>query len=601
MTIEEYKKLTLWEKQKNSAELVYKNPKLFEFVPVECKTNEVCYSYLTSPYREGKDVYHLTYEGIPPKFLDKQMWEVLVLSPIFRSLAFQNIKAMPKEFITDDFVVEFLKGRSVFEPNYKRMGEIKELLNQNICNIIVKERIECLPYVPAEFVNDEMINGVTNFNYLPQKYRTKERCMDITKRNLSNFNYLVSNFKFGESPEDQTFIDELVNIYGSGIIYGPIKKFLTSKHYEKILSSKPVAGVFNQIPEDKLNDKIWEIYIVNNPNILSFKKFENVIPKKFFSDDFIVKLATNHPNVIRSIPKELISKDAATRIVEINPDFIKYMPKKHIDDDLKKNQKISRLKDSKEIIIGLSHMLESGGSIQKLSSDLGMPITKIESVIEGLQYTEPDLYQQIKKKMDLNQKAWYHTRLREAEYFKKLIDSLGKIDGNFLSKDQKIKFIYLYNTHIRITIEELYGFVSDYADRIQNSKEILQFVNRVFKYRRLKNDIMIGDEKKSIEHNNQWVKSFNIGSYFGIVDSKSTVTNRIGENVVKEADVRSTMDVLKENGIPLNDMIVKKAIQSFYDSKLDDFVKNIKSYDIEVPFVINSGIPVIEEEQAVLR
>ena len=354
-----------------------------------------------------------------------------------------------------------------------------------------------------------------------------------------------------------------------------------------------------------LNDIVYGHYLKKQNLILIiidniYESYIKFIPFEYFKENereiIIEKILIRNPEaIIKFVPKKYLTKKIAEKIVKVEPSLINYLPKELITKEmleyinsknLYKTEKVQKMIDIQlselTILKELTIMLSSGGSIEEISKKNNTSIGIIQEIIEKQKDINPELYQAIKNKLLSNQTIWILNMINDCNMLSSIIISLGKIDNAFLTREQKIKFAYLYYNNCHNSLEEIYNFANKYPDKIEDTNTINEFFRKVLKYNYLKSENTLIPEKKTILFNNKWLKQFDKVDYFKIKDGIPTVKNQYLEHIIQVEDVDNIISILKSNNIPLNDMIVKEAIREYYNKKLSDFITNIKQYDTEL-------------------
>ena len=188
------------------AEILDRNQYALSSIPIESIDRKMCESVI----KKGGDCIH----DIPPKFQDKEMWELALLSkdpPNFKNIPkdfldekmwqagvisnFTNFEDIPIEFITKEMCMDAIKENGT---NLFNIGKrVPDIVDRKMCIEAVKNDWYAINYVPDKFKDYNMWlttvgNHPQSIQYLPpdSKFRDKRMYMAIVTQKGKNL-YLV--------------------------------------------------------------------------------------------------------------------------------------------------------------------------------------------------------------------------------------------------------------------------------------------------------------------------------------------------------------------------------------------------------------------------
>lgn len=530
---------------------------------------------------------------IPDNLRKKELYESIVL------LNYNYLNKIPKEYISDELILKLISKYYHYLNDYIFIV-LKDYLTEEIFNKLLSEKpyyikyipkilitdkiwqnisknIDAFTFIPDEYKTKDMCEKASKFinkiSYIPKEYLTIEMCKNIIKNNIREVQYIPDNFL------NEDLIIELIKEIGHTVVDYIPSKYLSKEVYKEAFKKNPNYFYFKSIPKEYQSDELWFLVIKNKPAAMQY--LEKDIPEGLLTKEFLLPIISEVPTCIKYIPKKYITKDLLYAVIDLEPTYLKCIPKTYIDEDLKNHAKLATLKSSSDVITAISDMLNHGGSLESLSKETKIPLARINNTIELLKDGDPDLYNEIKIKLANNQAVWVNIMIEDCNTLSKIISSLGNI-SNFLTREQKIKFAYLFNKYSHNDLEKIYRFINKYPDKIDNAKIINAFYKKVLKYNYLGNDTTLINERKTIEYNNRWLKKFDKVDYFKIENGIPTIKNQYLEHIITIDIVENIINVLKENNVPLNDMIVKESIRAYYNNCLTDFIEMMQSYDNEI-------------------
>ena len=533
--------------------LIKTDPLLIDYIPKEVMTNKMYYEIIK------KEPKLITY--IPKKYQTKEMWDITISKYPF------YIAYIKPEFITEKMIQNTISNH----PKLIKHINKKYITEKTYINIVINNP-SLISEIPQEYITQKLCDYVTNkdiklIDIIPKQFITSKMCNKALDSLKKHENAILIKYV---NPEELT--EDICIFVASSqpnlIKYIP-KKYITLNFILKIIDNI-YESYIKFIPFEHFKEKEREIIIekILNKNPEAIIKF---IPKKYLTKTIAEKLVKSEPSLINSLPKELITKE-----------MLEYINSKN----LYKKEKIQKMIDIQlvelTILKELTIMLSSGGSIEEISKKNNISINLIQEIIEKQKDTNPELYEAIKNKLLSNQTIWVLNMINDCNILSKIIRSLGNINNAFLTREQKIKFAYLYYNYCHNSLENIYEFANKYPDKIEDVNTINEYFRKVLKFNYLKNENTLIPEKKTILFNNKWLKQFDKNDYFKIKDGIPTVKNQYLEHIISTEDVDNIVITLKNNNIPLNDMIVKEAIREYYNKTLNEYINNLQLYDTEL-------------------
>ena len=512
-----------------------------------------------------------------------------------------NLVYVPKDILSQEICDEALKiDFSVIKDIPKR------LLNDDLVRELLIDDPNLIKYVPVGYINRNLLEEVVDIN--PNVIRlitntfldelSNEKIADAISRVVlsGNFNYDgVWDYIFNRIDKKclERTIDRIIDVDPVKVMTLPFK-YIFAKSARKIVDKDPY--LISYIPAKYIDQKMCDEIVLKHPQLLSY------IPEKFVTEEMCMMIVRKNVSLIDTIPKEHMSKDLCMMALSINPLIIDKIPKEYIDKDVYNRIKVllpfdkivdlfnSTDKDTVKLEIAKDvwELLESYGSINEMAKNTNLTTNKIAGLIEKIEPLDSELYEVIKNKLSSNQTLWISNVVKDGNTLIKIIESLGAIESIFLSREQKIKFAYLYNRHCKNTLEDIYTFTNRCPNRVNDIKMLRNFFKRVLKYNYLNEENIQIPEKKTIRYNNKWLNKFDKNDYFKFKDGVPTVKNKYLEHEITPEVVNRVLDILGKNDIPLNDMIVKEAIREYFDDNLVHYINTLKAYDDELKLENNS-------------
>ena len=588
----------------NDTDLYFENLRKFKAFSKDSLTYEKCLEFVkNSPILITK---------IPQNLITQELCNYAI------KMRPELISEIPKKFMTQELCkIAIMKDATLIEMIPK------EVMTKELYHLAVYQISSLITVVPAEFQTQEMwIHAIKMhpdfISKMPTKFITQEVCNYVMKEDSTLIRYIPKEFITSEMKQNilhLIFDEKYVNL----ITYIP-KDMITQEMCDFAIMKDPT--LIRYIPRDMITQEMCDFIIENNYKLIKY------IPKYFITPDLVIKMINSNNNCEKSVSYALnimdfdvakrtieriiderpnnidlsivldsncLTSELAEKAVLKQPNLIDKIPSDFITDEMIENIKLDNLYESDifnklvdnhmlelSILKELTIMLASGGSVESLAKKHNIPIEKINVVIEKQKDKNPELYMTIKNKLSSNQTMWLLNMVNDCNMLSKIIVSLGHISNAFLDREQKIKFAYLFYKNCSNSLEDIYTFANKYPNEIENFNSINIFFRKVLKYNYLKNENTLIPEKKTIIFNNRWLKAFDINDYFKIKDGMPTVKNQYMEHMITVEDVNGVISILKDNGIPLNDMIVKETIREYYKGTLVDYINHMQSFDEEI-------------------
>lgn len=508
-----------------------------------------------------------------------------------------NLPYVPKDILTQEICDEALKT------DFSIIKDIpKRLLNNELVRELLINDPNLIKYVPVGYIDRNLLEELIDMNPFIIRLVTTTFLDELSNEKIVSAisNVIISdNFKY-DGIWDYIFnkidkkcldriIDKIIDVNPIKVMDLPLK-YVSAKSARKIVEKDPY--LITHIPDKYINQEMCESIVLKYPQLISY------IPKKFINENICMIIVRKNVSLITSIPKEYISKDLCMMALGINPLIIDKIPNEYIDNNiynrikmllpLDKVVNLFNVTDKDALKLEISkdiwRLLESYGSIEQLAKNNGISADKISNLIEKIKNVDGELYDVIKNKLASNQTLWVLNVVKDGNLLIKIIESLGDIENIFLSREQKVKFAYLYNKNCTNSLEDIYTFTNKYPDKVDNIKLLKNFFKHVLKYNYLNEDNILIPEKKTILYNNKWLNKFDKNDYFKFRDGMPTANNKYLEHEITVDDVDNILDILKKNNIPLNDMIVKEAIRKYYDNNLEEYIDILQGYDSEINY-----------------
>lgn len=310
-----------------------------------------------------------------------------------------------------------------------------------------------------------------------------------------------------------------------------------------------------------------------------FIKYVKYVPSKYYDLEMVSLIAIKLRKLRKDKNSIEIDKELCFELVKINPELIKLFSAEIRDEIIKRE--LFLLKDN-------------GGTINRIAKIYKIDIKTINGVLEKIKESNLEDCDNIKRVLAENQDRYY---LRMINDINNLYYIIGLFDGNKIpvfDKEQKIMFAYLYGRCIFNSLREIYEYclkntfnsmsVQDKALYTSMADKIVVFFKKYFKYNYVfESDATNIDsyEKNTILSNNNWIKRYKRENYIKILDGRVVTTRKYGKNE-KELTLEIeefVISKLRENNIPLRDIIVSNAFIEHFNGKLDEYIMKLNEYE----------------------
>ena len=507
-----------------------------EDVPIEFRNSDTFLMFI----KKGGNLGY-----VPEKFITKEMCEIYMNNGGILS-------RVPSKFITKEVCVNYLKNGG----NLEYVPE--KFLTQEMCSNYIKKggHIEIIPekFRTQEICNDYIKNGGFIDN-VPYKFITEEMCKNYMK-NGGDLSKIPENFLTQEMCEKYLFGKYRVHGIECNIIIRFEKipsRFKNKELCEKYLQS---GGTFNSIPKELVTEEMCENYLNKGGSI-------SRIPSKFrtkeMCEDHIKKGGS-----INYIPAE-------------------YRTQEMWDTWYKKNKEKQIIKD---LLLGNLEF----NTKKELEEKYNITSQRLNTVLEGIKYMKPEIYEAIKNKFKHNSLKQYYGIEKDIQKVMDIINSLGpkpqriqrKLSTAY-SKEQKIQFSYLLShAEIQNSIFDLYNHAISGNIKF-NCADFIRFcrVDLGLKFADINKSALTDNEQLFLKVGNSWLMGFNEDRY--LKDSqgneiKHVYLDKNGEQVeIKGPELDIILNSLKVNQIPKSNCIVNEAIRKYVQGELDVFINDLKS------------------------
>jgi len=550
------------------------------------------------------------FKYIPFQNRTLRMYEILASLTVDYNFLFQ----IPVQYRTQRIYEIFynLNSKEVFiliPDNFK---------TQKMCTEMLEIDFEkYFPYVPECFYTQEMcdryfaLNPVNNIGKIPVFFRTQDMMIKI-------FNIepeLLLQIEFSNGIDAQ-------KMYNKIFYLDPFKafdvipyKFKTAKMC-KILYSLDAIKAFLIIPIEFITEDM-SIDVMNKAKTsCQFNKILCKIPSEYKKQRFYETLFDrNAGKYFTSIPLEYRTR--SMYITMLNIDLKKYsleIPiefcdnealsivvsglKKYVDEGITIESTSEVIMTAIKMYPSLFKVLDeeiqdnvifnelyltvsSGGTRNSVARKYNLTPEHVSLILERFKDKNVEMYSFIKAKLEENKVVYFSNMLQDISNLGNIIVSLGPIDINLgLTKEQKIKFAYLFVKHIHYPLSEIYSFDykkynAEYADIINS------FFRFVLKYDALFSNFTSLADKSVIKLNNSWLYKYDRIKFFRYKNGMATshYTYGVDREKLTPKIEQYIIGKLKENNIPLNNMIVQVAFYEYFRGTLDEFILRFCEYD----------------------
>lgn len=540
--------------------------KCFEFIPIEFKTQDMCNRYFEFDHRNN-------FKVVPIRFRTKDMCEkFLATNPTDRE----------KFLIPDEFKTYDIWKLAVSKTdNWKIIFRIPDgMLSQELCDMIFEmNQVESFFHIPNRFKSSSMclkasLNASDSeiLKHIPSEKITQDIC-DIVfdKDNVLAFYRIPDIFKTEVMCVIAAMSFDDINILKKiprNILNQRICDIVFERYYEKC---------FVDIPEEFRTRDMY-IYLLKE----NFVKYIDCVPEKVHDSDLYAIAMLELKKLMEQ--RKTINTDSflCRNVIQLYPYLIKAL---------------SRGKRDEIINEDLYALTINGGTISGIALKYELDIDTVRNVLERMKENNLEMYTSIKKVLDSNQKKFYVGMMLDIKKLGMIISSLGSLNGQTLSAEQKIKFSYLCHKCIYNPLEEIYSYNKrhniDTDNNINNeekneymmlSKKINVFFRRFLKYNFVICDgVTIIDipERNTIIFNNSWLKRYDREKFFAIRDGVPTAEKRYGKNAsLLTFEIEEyVISELNRFDIPLIDVIVQGAFREYFNGNLDGYLSKFQEYN----------------------
>lgn len=502
-------------------------------------------------------------EKIPSQYRTQRMYDIYADSAISSSF----ISKIPQGFRTDKMYIRFYKMNP--SKNFELVPDVYK--TQEMCNDFFKiDPINNINKVPFNYRTYDMLLSIFNaspeslfvigfpekiitrevynklfdinpfraFRLIPSCFVTNEMCDKLFKIDPVSAFLIVSN----EIVTEQMCIDVINSTDDTALISKILNKmdsrFKTDKLYE-IIFYKDIERFFSYIPSENRTKKMY--ITVLKKNVYRYSKY---VPKKFYDDEIFSVTITGLKKIINNGYKINDLSDLIFNVIRKEPSLI---------------NSLSHNCQEKFFVKEMYEGFKNGISVDDILRKYSITIEYIYYTLEKLKYINEKKYAFIKSNM-ISDKTIYITKMIDnIKRLEEIILSLGIMGENFnLSLEQKIKFVYLSDKYIDYSLEEIYYFY--YKSNYRNEFLIFKsFFDGILKYNLLFVDAASTSvDRKKVRNNNSWLRK----NVYSVDDGR-----------------RYVIDKLIQNDIPLYDVIVETAVNTYYNCTFDNFVARILEYD----------------------
>ena len=515
------------------------NPeKYFPLVPESRKIFSIC-----------EKMFEINPEKYFP-LIPEEMRTIEMCEKMFKLDAEKYFSLIPSSIRTSDMCIK------MFDVNPEKYFLLipEEMRTAEMCKKILEISVEkYFEFIPKKYRTKDLYIKCFKkapsliLEILPAIYRTQDIYLKFYKIDpILTFRNMPNKFKTEEMCNEYFKYDSIRFHYF-------IPKSLYTKEMYKVLLKRDFKYYAKIISDDKVDVDIISIAKIEMDRMLeNGEMFEN-----------------------KRVPK-LVSI-----IVKLYPEYNKifYVKKPTYSDN--------------ELIIRneLYSLINNGGKIKDITYRFGIASSVVKNVLEKIAIEDSSAYIAIKSVLESNQKGYFFNMINNVKRLSLIIKSIGNIDRNGLTLDQKLKFAYLCNKHLMYNLEDIYSF--DYKKYCnEDFSEVTRFFNRVLKYSFIKSENIPVPEKKTILFNNGWLKNYNRDKFFAIKNDVPTIERKYGKDgqlLTLEIEEK-IINILKTEGIPLNEIIVATAFKEYFYDNLAMYIEKIKSYDIQFNDILNKGV-----------
>ena len=192
----------------------------------------------------------------------------------------------------------------------------------------------------------------------------------------------------------------------------------------------------------------------------------------------------------------------------------------------------------------------------------------------------------LNRKSDTDLDKYYENYINDINSLISILSLLGNNIDFRKRLDQKIKFAYLSNKYLSMSVETIYNLYNN-IDKI-NSKNLNLFFENEF-------DSFIYDHDEGCGYVNRlninWLEKYDRNEYFDIRDGIPTMEIRFGKNAeLLTLDIEEKIvNVLISENIPLVNVIVKTAFKEYFNGNLVEYIEKLKNYGAEFEMFKNQN------------
>lgn len=525
---------------------------LIRFIPSKFKTREMCEASIT----HNPELI----ECVPPSFRDFDMYLHYVrvcaskkgidLScvKVYDYFATQNeylsfLECVPEEYLTQKL--------------YENIFSVNPLMYIVFPFSVRTLRMSKLIY---------KLYGDVVLRYVPQKFlpevRSDSSKINGDKTKLSEMYAL--NFEAGSSYQikyipleyrDQKIYDIYFDKGGVDVLPDIPFDYRTQRMYDSVVLKPVLLDRINGIPDKYITKEIYLCMIKHNLS-------------KYLSKMFLIDIDSEVWAEISSLLKYFIS----------NGKKINVRSEKTMD---------SIVGSYPELIRAFSDDYVE----KRIMNDLILSVSNDETIgsIARKYALSEDYVRNILNKMNSNVANAVNAALNEKMYdvlfrLNMIVLLLGEVKDNKLTREQKIKFAYLFDKYINFSMEEIYRFLYKMSSvNDLHFSNLRLFLESMFKCdylygNFLNSDIMVDDE--TIKLNNSWLDIYSRDRFFAMKNGKMMLERRYGkDSKLLTFDIEKiVIDELVINDIPLRNIIVQGAFRAYFDGDLEKYVKQFVGY-----------------------
>jgi len=527
----------------------------------------------------------------------------------------------------------------VFDTDPIRYFEIipENKIDLHICNVMFEIDVEkYFLRIPMKFRTSYMcdkmfkLNPEKYFLEFPMDYRDLSKCRAMFKKDSEKyFTHFPQNCRiktmcdkmFELNPEKyfleipvkhrtQDKCDKMLEINFEKYFSEVPHKFLKREDWLKMFKLNP-NYVLNQLPKEFYNQEMYLEFYRINPKItfenmfymwrtqemcneyfkLNRDSFEKYIPSNMFTREMYVEvLKRKFIQYSNRIPDSMIDVEIIS-IAKVEVDKLiqngQFVQRK----DLSKLMRmvIKLYPECKKLIFidleekirnDLYSLIDNGGTLEGISENYGVSLTVVNNILEKIKDEDLSNYNAIKNVLNSNQRSYFFNIMNDVKNLSRIINMIGNVDFKGMTLEQKLMFSYLCNKHVLHRLEEIYSFnFSKYTQ--EDYSNVTRFFNRVLKYNFICSENVTIPEKKTIQFNNGWIREYNRDRFFAIKNGKATIERKYGKDgeILTFEIEEMIINVLKSEGIPLNEVIVTTAFKEYFNGNLALYIEKFKEYD----------------------